>query len=89
MGELDGLDKPVCVIWGDQDHVAPPPVQQAYHAAAKRKRTLEVHTFPGVQHGYMMRGSPNAYDPKMYEFSMNRALALLAPLKQQPATTSS
>jgi carboxymethylenebutenolidase len=89
IGELDGLQKPVCVIWGDQDHVAPPPVQEAYHEAAKRVKNLEVHTFPGVQHGYMMRGSPNAYDQKMYDFSMGRALALLGSLRAKAAATSS
>jgi len=34
-----------------------------------------------VQHGYMMRSAPTAYDPKMYEFSMGRAVALLERLR--------
>jgi carboxymethylenebutenolidase len=27
--ELDGVSAPVCIIWGDQDHAAPAPVQEA------------------------------------------------------------
>jgi len=81
IGELDGLQKPVCVIWGDKDHVAPAPVLDAYREAAKRVKNLELHIFPGVQHGYMMRGAPTAYDQKMYDFSMGRAVALLERLR--------
>ncbi|HEY6820731.1 MAG TPA: dienelactone hydrolase family protein [Burkholderiales bacterium] len=81
IGELDGLQKPVCVIWGDKDHVAPAPVLDAYREAAKRVKNLELHIFPGVQHGYMMRAAPTAYDAKMYDFSMGRAVALLERLR--------
>src|SRR5690349_11995455 len=81
IGELDGLQKPVCVIWGDKDHVAPAPVLDAYREAAKRVKNLELHIFPGVQHGYMMRDAPSAYDQKMYDFSMGRAVALLERLR--------
>jgi len=81
IGELDGLQKPVCVIWGDKDHVAPAPVLDAYREAAKRVKNLDLHIFPGVQHGYMMRDAPTAYDQKMYDFSMGRAVALLERLR--------
>src|SRR5678815_1451121 len=30
IGELDGVTQPVCIIWGDKDHAAPPPVQEMY-----------------------------------------------------------
>ena len=52
--ELDGVTAPVCIIWGDQDHVAPPPVLDAYRAVPQRMPNVEVHIFPGIQHGYMM-----------------------------------
>jgi len=81
IGELDGLQKPVCVIWGDKDHVAPAPVLDAYREAAKRVKNLDLHIFHGVQHGYMMRDAPTAYDQKMYDFSMGRAVALLERLR--------
>ncbi|HZQ73597.1 MAG TPA: dienelactone hydrolase family protein [Burkholderiales bacterium] len=87
-GELDGLRKPVCLIWGDQDHAAPAPVREAYQQAAARMKNLEVHVFPGVQHGYMMRSAPKAWDPKMYDFSMGRALELLGRLREAPARES-
>jgi len=38
---------------------------------------VELHIFPGVQHGYMMQGMPKAYDARAREFSMTRAVAIL------------
>ena len=34
IGELEGVTQPVCIVWGDQDHAAPEPVQEAYRARA-------------------------------------------------------
>ena len=81
IGELEGVTKPMCLIWGDQDQMAPPPVIAAYKAAEAKMPNLEVHVFPGVLHGYMMRGAPKAFDQEMYDFSMGRALALLEGLR--------
>jgi carboxymethylenebutenolidase len=78
---LDGVTKPVCLIWGDQDTAAPPDVLDAYRAAAARNNSLELHIFPGVLHGYMMPGNPKAFDAKTREFSMTRALAILSSLR--------
>ena len=36
--EFDGLTKPVCLIWGDQDFAAPPEVQAAYVETRKTLR---------------------------------------------------
>jgi carboxymethylenebutenolidase len=80
IGELEGVRQPVCIIWGDKDHLAPPPVLEAYRALTKRMKNLEVHVFPGVEHGYMMKDA-KAYDAKSYEFSMQRALAMLSALR--------
>jgi carboxymethylenebutenolidase len=84
--ELDGVDKPVCIIWGDQDHQAPAPVLDAYRSVPSRKKNVEVHIFPGVLHGYMMRESADAFDQKTRDFSMGRALAILERLRgeEQP-----
>jgi carboxymethylenebutenolidase len=82
--ELDGVAAPVCVIWGDQDHAAPPPVQDAYRAVPARMKNVEVHIFPGIQHGYMMPASVKAYDRKTRDFSMERALAILDGLRDEP-----
>ena len=82
--ELDGVTAPVCIIWGDQDHAAPPPVQDAYSAVPSRMKNVEVHIFPGIQHGYMMPGSTKAYDKKTRDFSMERALAILNGLRDEP-----
>jgi carboxymethylenebutenolidase len=79
--EMDGLSKPVCVIWGDQDIMAPPEVLNAYKDAAKKKKSLDLHIFPGVLHSYMMPTSEKAYDLKVREFSMDKAFAILEKLK--------
>lgn len=83
IGEVEGLTKPVCIIWGDQDHQAPPPVIDAYRKLAERQKNVELHVFPGVQHGYMMASNPKAYDENTYKFSMERALALLTDLRTE------
>ena len=80
LGELGGLGKPVCIIWGDKDHQAPAPVLAAYRGAAERTKNLELHIFPGIEHGYMMQES-KAFDAKTREFSMKRSLAILDGLR--------
>jgi carboxymethylenebutenolidase len=82
IGEFEGLRKPVCLVWGDKDHVAPPNVLEAYRLLAARMKNVELHVFPGVEHGYMMSSAP-AYDRKTYEFSMARALAILESLRDK------
>jgi carboxymethylenebutenolidase len=79
--DLDGVTQPVCIIWGDQDHAAPPEVQTIYRGVPARQKNVEVHIFPGVLHGYMMRGNAKAYHAKTYDFSMSRALAILNGLR--------
>ena len=81
IGVLEGMTKPVCIIWGDADHAAPAPVREAYQRVADRIPNLDLHIFPGVQHGYMMRDAPKAYDAKTREFSMGKALAILEALR--------
>src|SRR5262249_51443943 len=81
INELDGVTQPVCIIWGDQDHAAPTPVQEAYRAGPARHTNEEVHIFPGVQHGYMMKAATKAYSADTYKFSMGRALAILNGLR--------
>lgn len=79
--ELDGLTAPLCIIWGDQDHAAPPEVLEAYRGIAARMSNLELHIFPGIKHGYMMPLAGAAYDAKTREFSLSRALAILDRLR--------
>jgi len=79
--ELEGVARPVCIIWGDQDHAAPPDTQKAYRGVPSRMKNVEVHIFPGVLHGYMMRGNAKAFDQKSYEISLARALAILKGLR--------
>lgn len=79
--ELEGMTQPICIIWGDQDHAAPPPVQEAYKKVPGRMKNVEVHLFPGVLHGYMMRSNAKAFDQKSYDFTMQRTLAILEGLR--------
>src|SRR5262249_18690896 len=83
--ELEDLSEPVCVLWGDRDHRAPDEVLNAYRALASRKDNVELHIFPGVQHGYMMQGMPKAYDARAREFSMTRAVAILDSFRSNDA----
>ena len=80
ISELEATRKPVCLLWGDQDNQAPAEVLDAYRALAAERANVELHIFPGVLHGYMMRGSP-AFDPHAYAFSMERALAVMEGLR--------
>lgn len=81
IGELEGVAKPVCLLWGDQDTMAPAEVLDAYRALAARRKNVELHVFPGVLHGYMMPGNAKAFDGKSRAFSMARALAILQALR--------
>ena len=81
INELEGVTQPVCILWGDQDHAAPPDVQAMYKAVPQRMKNVEVHIFPGVLHGYMMPDSVKAYDKQAREFSMQRALSILEGLR--------
>jgi len=78
---LEGGERPVRFLWGDQDTMARAHVLDTYRAIAQRMKNVEVHVFPGVRHGYMMRGSTQAYDDRAYDFSMECALGLLERLR--------
>lgn len=75
--ELKGVTAPVCIIWGDQDHAAPPETQAAYRQVPARMPNVEVHIFPGVLHGYMMPWNVKAFSAETRAFTMGRALAIL------------
>jgi carboxymethylenebutenolidase len=79
--ELEGVTQPVCIVWGDQDHAAPPEVQAAYRKIDATMKNVEVHIVPGVLHGYMMRGNPKAFDQKTYDFTMQRTLSIMEGLR--------
>jgi carboxymethylenebutenolidase len=81
IGELEGVTQPVCILWGDQDHAAPPEVQAMYKAVPQRMKNVEVHLFPGVLHGYMMPDAVKAYHRQSREFTMQRALSILEGLR--------
>lgn len=81
VNELEGTTQPISVIWGDQDHQAPLALQEIYRAVPARHKNVDVHIFPGVQHGYMMKDNPKAFDQKTRDFSMGRALTMLNDLR--------
>ena len=60
---------------------APLEVLNAYRPVPSRMKNVEVHIFPGIQHGFMMPGSPKAFDQKTRDFSMKRAFAILDGLR--------
>ncbi len=79
--ELDGLAKPLCIIWGDQDVQAPAPVLDAYRPLPARMKNVQVHIIPGVLHGYMFPGNKQAYSQSTREFSMRHAISILDALR--------
>ncbi len=79
--ELEGTTQPISIIWGDQDHAAPPEVQAQYRALPAKHKNLDVHLFPGVLHGYMMKANTQAFHQPTYDFSLGRALSLLEGLR--------
>ena len=81
IGELAGVTKPVCLLWGDQDIMAPADVLDAYRPIPARMKNFELHIFPGILHGYMMRAHENVFDAKTRDFSMARARAILEGLR--------
>jgi carboxymethylenebutenolidase len=87
--ELDGVTAPVSIIWGDQDHAAPANVLEAYRAVPARMKNVDVHVFPGVLHGYMMPGNPQAFSAPTRKFSLERTLAILSALREQPVRKAS
>jgi carboxymethylenebutenolidase len=80
VAEFDGVTEPVCVVWGDKDHLAPPPVVDAYHALALRSPNVEVRVFPGVLHGFTMKGNAQTFNQPAYDFLFDRTLAMLEGL---------
>ena len=82
IGEFENVAKPVCLLWGDKDVMAPAELLAAYRALAARRKNLELHIFSGILHGYMMPGSTEAFDAGKREFSIARALAILEGLRK-------
>jgi len=81
IGELEGLTAPICIIWGDDDHQAPPDVLDAFRALPPRMTNVEVHIFPGIKHAYMMPDAGAAFSKATRDFSMARTIAILNDLR--------
>jgi carboxymethylenebutenolidase len=80
--ELEGVDRPVCVIWGDQDHLAPVEVVEAYRGLSSTMSNLEVRIVAGAFHGFMMRSRQGVFHAGAYELAIGRALAILRTLTE-------
>jgi len=70
-----------------RDHVAPQPVLDAYRAVPQRLPNVEVHIFPGIQHGYTMP-SAKAFDAPARAFSMARAFDPGRPARRARQTAA-
>ena len=75
------VGRPMCILWGDQDYMAPPEVLELYRGLAQRNKALELHIWPGIQHGYMMRNNPKAFYAAKRAFTLQRALEILGGLR--------
>jgi len=79
-GELEGVDKPVCVIWGDQDHLAAAEVINAYRDLSSTMSNLEITMVAGAVHGFMMRSRQSVFHAGAHELAIGRTLAILRNL---------
>lgn len=80
VNELEGVRQPICLLWGDDDDRAPAEVLDAYRGVPPRMKNVEVHIFPRVRHGFMIRGNAKGFDSAARNFSMGCALAMLEAL---------
>ena len=78
VAHVEAIEQRVAVLWGDKDQAAPSKVIDAYRNAGRNRRNVEVHVFPGVLHGYMMRNNAAAFNEAAYRFSMGVASGLLS-----------
>jgi carboxymethylenebutenolidase len=78
--DLEGVDKRICVIWGDRDYLAPIEVIAAYRDLSATMKTLETRIVFGAVHGFMMRSRPTAFHAEAFKLGMSRALAMLRSL---------
>jgi hypothetical protein len=53
---------------GDRAQFDCSPSWTPYRGIPSRMKNVEVHIFPGVLHGYMMRGSPKEFHPVTRDF---------------------
>jgi carboxymethylenebutenolidase len=80
--DLQDVERPIFIEWGDHDDAAPAAVRDAYRAAAAQMQNVKLRVFPGAAHGYMMRGNTGAFDEALYEQTIERALAMVQALRE-------
>ena len=66
VGELELMSEPVCIVWGDQNHLAPADIRETYCALSANRKCQAVHVLPRVKHGFMMSGNAAAFDSNAY-----------------------
>jgi carboxymethylenebutenolidase len=82
IGEANGLTHPVHLLWGDQDDRAPADVLDRFSELAQQHpREVRLHIFPGVRHGYMMRGNRLSFDGRARDETVACALGVLETLR--------
>ena len=82
--ELEGVEAPVAIIWGDEDHAAPPEILRSFEAASQRMPNFEHVILPGIRHGYMLRGNTRSFDQAAYDWTMQKAVKFVEALPRRP-----
>lgn len=77
---------PVSFHFGDNDHSTPMSEVRAIQAAVQGNSNVELCVYEGVGHSYTWHGHP-LHDPEAERTSWDRAMAVLAPLRKERATT--
>jgi len=81
--ELEAAAKVTCPTsfhFGGADKSVPMDVVEAVQAALKPNSRAETYVYPGIQHGFALKGRPG-YDAAAAELSFERALRVLDGLK--------
>ena len=66
VGKLELMSEPVCIVWGDQNHLAPAGIRETYCALSANRKCQAVDVLPRVKHGFMMSGNAAAFDSNAY-----------------------
>jgi carboxymethylenebutenolidase len=80
LDDLARIRVPLSLHWGDEDFALPAELLVKVRAAAAANRDIEIHIYPGVQHGYTCPQSP-VYAPDAAKLTWARTMPILDRLK--------
>lgn len=88
LDELDGVNAPLSLHWGDEDHAAPPETLARIREATKAMPSVDIAIYPGVGHGYAQPSSVDKWNRDAAEKSWARAVEIFDTLKDAPVAAT-